>query len=36
MGWNLGERSRIKCLEIHPQTQRYASDFVPDLTIGMP
>ena len=35
MGWNLGERTKIKCPEIHSQTQRLAPDFVPLLTVNI-
>lgn len=31
MGWNLGDRNRIKCLEIHSQTWSCS-----DLALGMP
>lgn len=36
MEWNFGERSKIKYLEMHSQTQKYASYCVPELTVGMP
>ena len=34
MGWNLGERTKSKCPDIHFQTQKLESDFVPLVTVG--